>query len=49
MKKVSTGDVKQIGSKVGVAINNMKYQILTIGLLIFLLYYLNKLNKFHNP
>ncbi len=49
MPSVSTDDVKQLGKNLGSAINNMKYQILTIGILILLIYYLNRLNKFHNP
>ena len=49
MKKVSVNDVKQLGTHVTGAISSMKYQILTVIILIFLIHYLNKLNKFHNP
>lgn len=49
MKKIRVGDMKQLGNKFTGTVNNMKYQLLTIGLLIYLIHYLNKLNKFHNP
>ncbi len=49
MAKVTTDNVKQLGSSITNSIKSMKYQIFTIILLIILLHYLNGLNKFHNP
>ena len=49
MVKISKDNVKQLGSNMINGVKNMKYQILTIILLVILLHYLNGLNSFHNP
>ena len=47
--KINTEKVKQLGNDLAESLNSIKYQIFTIGLLLFLLHYCVRLNRYHNP
>ena len=48
-EKINTEKVKELGSNLAEGLNSIKYQLLTIGVLLFLLHYCVRLNRYHSP
>ena len=49
LKKINLENVKALGNKYLKTDKNSKYKIFSVLLLLLLIYFLTKLNKFHNP